>query len=98
MPTERELATRLGELIESHGIPGAQLAVLDGDRIVESAAGVLSLRTSCPVTPDSLFLPGSIGKVYTATLVLQLVDEGKLELDATVRSYIPTFTVQDARA
>jgi CubicO group peptidase (beta-lactamase class C family) len=96
--TEQELGSKLAELIEAHGIPGAQLAVLDGDRIVESAAGVLSLRTRFPVTPDALFLPGSIGKVYTATLVLMLVDEGKLDLDATVRSYIPSFTVQDAHA
>ena len=61
MYTREELEATLTELIAKHGVPGAQLAVLDGDEIVEAAAGVLSLRTGSPVTADSLFLPGSIG-------------------------------------
>ena len=67
MYTQEELGAKLTELIAKHEVPGAQLAVLDGDEIVESAAGVLSLRTGCPSTTDALFLPGSIGKLYTAT-------------------------------
>ena len=80
-----ELEAKLGELIEAHNVPGAQLAVIDGDEVVESAAGVLSLRTNTPATPDALFLPGSIGKLYTATLVLMLVGDGKLDLDTPIR-------------
>lgn len=98
MPTSQELQTKLEELIAEHDVPGAQLAVLDGDEIVESTAGVLSLRTGCPVTPDALFLPGSIGKLYTATLVLMLVDEGQLDLDTPIRAYLPDFRVKDERA
>jgi CubicO group peptidase (beta-lactamase class C family) len=98
MFTADELQPKLTELIEKHNVPGAQLAVLDGDEIVETAAGVLSLRTNCPVTPDALFLPGSIGKLYTATLIMMLVDAGQLELDAPLRSYLPTFAVQDEEA
>ena len=98
MFTADELQQKLGELIDSHGVPGAQLAVLDGDEIVEAAAGVLSVRTGCPVTTDALFLPGSIGKLYTATLVLMLADEGKLDLDTTIRAYLPEFRVADERA
>ncbi|MGH3050792.1 MAG: serine hydrolase domain-containing protein [Gaiellaceae bacterium] len=98
MYTQQELESRLAELIAAHGVPGAQLAVLDGDEIVESAAGVLSLRTGCPTTPDALFLPGSIGKLYTATLVLMLAGEGRLDLDEPIRAYLPEFRVQDARA
>lgn len=93
-----ELESRLGELIESHGVPGAQLAVIDGDEIVEAAAGVLSLRTQSPSRPDALFLPGSIGKLYTATLVLMLVGEGKVDLDRSVRTYLPDFQVKDPTA
>ena len=93
-----ELEKKLSELIDAHGVPGAQLSVLDGDQLTEVAAGVLSQRTGCPSRSDALFLPGSIGKVYTATLVMMLVDEGKLELDAPIRRYLPDFEVQDARA
>ncbi|HEV2591956.1 MAG TPA: serine hydrolase domain-containing protein [Gaiellaceae bacterium] len=98
MRTTQELETKLAELIAEHGIPGAQLAVLDGDTVTEVAAGVLTVRTGCPVTPDALFLPGSIGKLYTATLVMMLVDEGKVDLDTPISEYLPDFRVKDPRA
>jgi CubicO group peptidase (beta-lactamase class C family) len=96
--TQAELEKKLAELIDSHHVPGAQLAVLDGDTITEVAAGVLSVRTGSPVTTDALFLPGSIGKLYTATLVLMLADEGLIDLDSPVRSYLPDFEVRDRHA
>ncbi len=96
--TQIELEKKLAELIDKHHVPGAQLAVLDGDTITEVAAGVLSIRTGSPVTTDALFLPGSIGKVYTATLVLMLADEGLIDLDRPVRDYLPDFEVRDAHA
>jgi CubicO group peptidase (beta-lactamase class C family) len=96
--SQAELEAKLSELIAKHNVPGAQLAVLDGDEIVESAAGVLSLRTGCPTTTDALFLPGSIGKLYTATLVLMLVQNGRLDLDTPIRAYLPEFRVQDEQA
>ena len=98
MFTPAELEKKLSELIDAHGVPGAQLSVLDGDQLTEVAAGVLSLRTGCPSTADALFLPGSIGKLYTATLVMMLVDEGKLDLDTPIRHYLPDFEVRDAHA
>ena len=98
MFTREVLQERLAELIEKHDVPGAQLAVLDGDEIVEAAAGVLSRRTGWAATPDALFLPGSIGKLYTATLILMLVAEGKLDLDVPIRTYLPDFEVRDAHA
>lgn len=96
--TQAELEKKLTELIDQHHVPGAQLAVLDGDTITEVSAGVLSLRTGSPVTDDALFLPGSIGKLYTATLVLRLVDEGLVDLDEPVRTYLPDFQVRDEHA
>jgi CubicO group peptidase (beta-lactamase class C family) len=93
-----ELEKKLTELIDRHGVPGAQLAVLDGDTVTEVAAGVLSLRTGARTSTDALFLPGSIGKLYTATLILRLIDEGRVELDAPVRRYLTDFQVADEHA
>ena len=45
MFSEAELEKKLSELIDVHGVPGAQLSVLDGDQLTEVAAGVLSQRT-----------------------------------------------------
>ena len=46
-------------------------------------------------TTESLFQIGSITKVWTTTVVMQLVDEGLVELDAPLRRYIPEFSVGD---
>ena len=71
------------------------MAVLSGDEVDAAASGVLNLATDVEATVDSLFQIGSITKVWTATLVMQLVDEGQIELDAPVRRYLPGFKVAD---
>ncbi|MCK2239082.1 MULTISPECIES: serine hydrolase [unclassified Crossiella] len=85
------LRERLPELLVAHEVPAASVAVLAGDAVVEAAAGVLNQNTGVGATTDSVFQIGSITKVWTATLVLQLVDDGLVELDAPVRTYLPEF-------
>src|SRR3954471_21905514 len=87
---------RLTALADKHGVVGASLAIAYGDDEVVGATGVLSRRTHQPATPDSVFQIGSITKVWTATLVMQLVDEGLIDLDKPVVTYLPEFTVADA--
>jgi CubicO group peptidase (beta-lactamase class C family) len=76
-------------------VPAASVAVLRGEEIDAAASGILNLDTGVEATSDSLFQIGSITKVWTATLVMQLVDEGRIELDAPVRRYLPGFRVGD---
>ncbi|SDW76619.1 CubicO group peptidase, beta-lactamase class C family [Amycolatopsis xylanica] len=85
----------LGGLIEKYSVPGAQVAVLAGGEIEDEAAGVLSLRTRVEATTDSVFKIGSITKIWTATLIQQLADEGLLDLDRSVRDYLPAFRPGD---
>lgn len=92
------LPKRLAELVAEHGVPGAQAAVLVDGEVVDAAAGVLSLATTVETTTDSVFQIGSITKVWTATLVLQLVDDGLLDLDEPVVKYLPDFRLADAGA
>jgi CubicO group peptidase (beta-lactamase class C family) len=56
---------------------------------------VLGTVTGVPVTPDSVFQIGSITKVWTATLALQLVDEGVLDLDAPIAAVLPNLALAD---
>ena len=86
---------RLDALAEKHGVVGASLAIRHGGEDAEAATGVLNLRTQQPATPDSLFQIGSITKVWTATLVMQLVDEGLLDLDEPIVKHLPDFRVAD---
>ncbi|KAA9151029.1 beta-lactamase family protein [Microbacterium lushaniae] len=85
-------------LVSEHGVPGAAVAVLKDGVIVDRAAGVLNTATKVDATPDSVFQIGSITKVWTTTLVMQLVDEGLLDLDAPLREYLPAFRVADEAA
>ncbi|HVV75242.1 MAG TPA: serine hydrolase domain-containing protein [Mycobacteriales bacterium] len=88
-------AGRLAALAEKHGVPGANLAIMSGDEVVCASYGVLNVRTGVETTTDSLFQIGSITKVWTATLIMQLVDEGLLDLDQPIITYLPEFKVAD---
>src|SRR4051812_30444924 len=80
------VATRLGGQM----VPGAVAGVaIPGRGSWLSAQGIADLRTAAPITTDDHFRIGSVSKTFTATLVLQLVDEGKLNLDDTLEPYVP---------
>lgn len=95
---ETWIAENLPALIEKYDVPGAAVAVLADGEVVDAAAGVLSRSTGVEATTDSVFQIGSITKVWTATLVMQLVDEGKVDLDVPVRTYLPELEIADEAA
>lgn len=94
----KQIAKFLGLLLDRHGVPGASVAVFEGDDYVEFAAGTAELRGKQAVTPDTLFQIGSVTKVFTATLVLQLVDRGLVDLDEPVGTYLPEAAANPAFA
>jgi CubicO group peptidase (beta-lactamase class C family) len=65
------------------------------DERVELATGLLNKETGVEATPDSVFQIGSMTKVWTATVVMQLVDEGKLDLDAPIVDVLPELELAD---
>lgn len=92
------LQSVLDEALATHGVPGATVGVLRGDERLVVAAGVANVGTGVETTADTLFQIGSISKVYTATLVLQLVHAGLVELDEPVRGALQEFRVADDTA
>jgi CubicO group peptidase (beta-lactamase class C family) len=100
-----ELASELSDIqeelsssISRFGIPAANLGVWrDGDAAF-FGAGVLNVNTGVEATANSAFQIGSITKLFTATLMMQLVDEERVELDAPVKRYLPDFSVADPAA
>jgi CubicO group peptidase (beta-lactamase class C family) len=88
MPNPNDLQHLLDALAAKHGVPGAAAGVSVGDDVAVVATGVARLGTSVPLTPESVFLIASITKVWTATLVMQLVDEGRVDLTAPVNEYL----------
>ncbi|MGW6656865.1 serine hydrolase domain-containing protein [Rhodococcus sp. NPDC055024] len=92
---------RLDELAVKHSVPGAQVGVIaladDGSADVRVlTTGLTSLKTKVEVDADTLFQIGSITKIWTTTLVMQLVDERLLTLDTPVVEVLPEFTIADA--
>jgi dipeptidyl aminopeptidase/acylaminoacyl peptidase len=91
---------RLSALAERHHVPGATLGILRmgqgrDDELAEAAFGVLNKETGVEVTTDTLFQIGSITKVWTTTVVMQLVDEGLLDLEAPVAEVLPELRLAD---
>ncbi|MEV6638559.1 serine hydrolase domain-containing protein [Amycolatopsis sp. NPDC051371] len=92
------LDERLPPLLEKYDVPGAAWAVLHHDRVADGAAGLLSKTTGVEATADSVFQIGSVTKLWTSTLVLQLADEGTVDLEQPVRTYLPEFRIGDEAA
>ena len=89
---------RLTELLERYSIPGMGLGVWHDGEEHTIASGMANLRAGIEATPDTLFLIGSITKVFTTSLVMQLVEQDKVELDAPVLRYIPELRLSDDEA
>ena len=80
---------RLKELASRTRVHGATLGIWSGGQEMLAAHGVLNAATRVPVTTDSLFQVGSITKIWTATMIMQLIDEGLLALDTAVSRALP---------
>ncbi|MFH1929127.1 MAG: serine hydrolase domain-containing protein [Chloroflexota bacterium] len=74
-------------------IPGLALGIVQDNRIVHLRGFGISGPSGQPVTPQTPFIIGSVSKSFTAMAVMQLMEEGKIELDAPVQRYIPWFCV-----
>lgn len=100
--TARELDTNaLDEMVmnqmEKHGLPGVALAVIDnGEVIYQKGYGIDGNRN--PMTPQTRVFIGSQSKSFTALAIAQLAEQGRLDLDAPVQTYIPWFKVDDLEA
>lgn len=92
------LGERLRAGIAQHRVPGASIALFADGKLTEAAAGVLNIETGVEATTDSLFHAASITKPMTTTLLMQLVDAGKVELDAPIRRYLQGFRTASEEA
>src|SRR4029079_17277525 len=61
---------------------GSVLVAEDGKVVYKSAYGLVNMEWDIPNTPDTKFRLGSITKQFTATVIMQLVEQGKIKLDA----------------
>jgi len=79
-------------------IPGVSLAIVEGDKIVRLRGFGRARPDGEAPTPQTPFFIGSLTKSFTALAVMQLVEAGKIDLDAPVQRYLPWFRVADPQA
>ena len=85
---ENELSGLFRSLVREHAVPGAQLSVYREGTLYELAEGVEHTGSGRPVGPASRFAYGSVSKIFTAALVMQLVEDGDLDLDAALTDHL----------
>ncbi len=79
-------------------VPGVAIGVIAGEREHAAGFGITSIEHPLPVDAETLFQLGSTSKTITGTALMRLVEQGKLDLEAPVRSYLPDFRVADETA
>jgi CubicO group peptidase (beta-lactamase class C family) len=77
------------------GAVGAQLSIVRGGETLDLVHGVANAELSIPMTADTLIQCGSVTKVLNATMIMSLVDEGRLDLDLPVKKYLPELELAD---
>lgn len=83
------LDERIVREMKRHQIPGVSLLVLKEGKVVkEKGYGLANVEHQVPVTPDTVFQSGSVGKTFTAALVLLLAQDGKLSLDDPLKRHL----------
>jgi CubicO group peptidase (beta-lactamase class C family) len=79
-------------------IPGVAVGVWADGQEIYACHGVTSVDNPLPVDRDTLYTLGSISKTYTATALMRLVAQGRVDLDAPVRRYVPELVLANERA
>jgi CubicO group peptidase (beta-lactamase class C family) len=87
-------ADKIDDLVKAHmqerNIPGVSIAVVRNGEVVKvQGYGLSNVELNVAATPETIYQSGSLGKQFTATLVMMLVEEGKLKLGESIRTYMP---------
>src|SRR5215468_1797710 len=91
-----ELRAKISGILLREGIPGAGIALIDGDQILwAGGVGVADRATGRPVTADTLFRVGSITKSFVALALVQLAEQGRIDLQAPVAALAPELAIRN---
>ena len=91
----QDKATRIDNLVSLYHkygqFNGSVLVADNGNVVYKKGVGLANMEWDIPNTPDTKFRLGSITKQFTATLILQLVEQGKIKLDGKLSDYLPDY-------
>lgn len=103
MPVVKEtfeaIDKQVSAIMEVYRVPGLSLAMTDSERTVHARTmGVSDMASMQEVTDETLFQIGSISKSFSAIVMLQLHEKGKVDLNAPVKDYLPWFEIKSGYA
>ncbi|OFW45745.1 MAG: hypothetical protein A3J29_16270 [Acidobacteria bacterium RIFCSPLOWO2_12_FULL_67_14b] len=81
--------------MREHRVPGVALGIVDNGVVTTRGLGVTNVEDPLAVTDHTVFPIASISKTFATTMMLRLVEQGKVDLQAPVRRYLPEFRVRD---
>jgi CubicO group peptidase (beta-lactamase class C family)/D-alanyl-D-alanine dipeptidase len=91
-PLVAALRDAVASEVEAKDLPAFSIALIDGDRVVWAAGfGFQDTARKVPAGAHTIYRVGSVSKLFTDVGVMQLVEQGKLDLDAPVSTYLPSF-------
>src|SRR5215207_5130480 len=93
--TFKKIARKITAEMKRLKVPGVAIGISHRGQEYAEGFGITSVEHPLPVTADTLFQTGSISKTFTGTMIMKLVEDGKVDLDAPVRKYIEDFKVGD---
>src|SRR3954471_1486221 len=93
-----DLQGKLSELGDELKVPGVSVGTIKDGAEEYAFHGVTSIENPLAVDENTLFQFGSTGKTYTATAIMRLVEQGLVQLDAKVKTYVPELTLKDKEA
>ena len=97
-PRFEALAALTEAKMKEHAVPGVALGIIADGRSTIRGLGITNVEDPLPVTEHTVFPLASISKTFAATAMMRLVEQGKVDLRAPVRTYLPDFKVRDETA
>lgn len=89
------LASLVSQKMTEYRIPGVALGIVENNFLAMRAFGVTNVDDPLPISLHTVFPIASISKTIAATAMMRLVEQGRVDLHAPVRTYLPDFRVQD---
>ncbi|WP_246070650.1 serine hydrolase domain-containing protein [Paenibacillus kobensis] len=96
--TRKDAQEKAALLTTRYGTNSVQYAIIDhGSIVVSGQSGKNDEQGQTPLTKETMYGIGSTSKMFTTVAVMQLVDQGKIDIDMPIVQYIPEFTMKDER-
>ena len=93
--TQQDIAGVIEQAMHKDGVTGLSIALVDDQQVVWAQGfGYADEMNNIPATPETVYRVGSISELFTATAAMQLAEQGKIDIDRPLQTYLPEFSVK----